>query len=239
MELPRPPLVTYEAFAALFDHSLLRPELTTAQVLEGLELAKRYRVASATMRPCDVDLAVRTLEGSPVKAGSVCGFPHGSQTTGAKLYETRDLLRRGAREIDVVIAISKLLSREFQHVEVELAQLAEACHKENAILKVIFEVAYLTDELKIIACRCAERAGVDFVKTSTGFGPALYTIDDLKLMRRHTPESIQVKAAGGLRNVAQVLAVYDVGCSRIGTTSTATILDEWKARLSSGAAVTT
>src|SRR5207248_4471667 len=108
---------------------LVKPELTGEQVVEGLEMAKRYGIACVSVRPCDIDLAVRTLQGSPVKPGSVAGFPHGSQNTATKLYETRDLLRRGAREIDMVIAISKLLSREFQHVQTELIQMAESCHK--------------------------------------------------------------------------------------------------------------
>jgi deoxyribose-phosphate aldolase len=233
------PLATYESFARLIDHSLVRPELTDEQVVEGLELAKRYGVACVSVRPCDIDLAVRILQGSSVKAGSVSGFPHGSTNTATKLYETRDLLRRGAREIDMVIAISKLLSREFQHVQLELLQMSELCHKEGALLKVILENAYLTDELKIIACRCCERAEVDFVKTSTGFAPSGYTIEDIKLMRKHLPGETGVKAAGGLRTVDQVLEVYNLGCTRIGTTSTAAILDEWKTRLTPAAAPTT
>jgi deoxyribose-phosphate aldolase len=231
------PLDTYESFAHLIDHSLVKPELTDQQVVEGLELAKRYGVACVSVRPCDVDLAVRTLQGSPVKPGSVSGFPHGSQNTATKLYETRDLLRRGAREIDMVIAISKLLSREFQHVQMELLQMSELCHKEGALLKVILENAYLTDELKIIACRCCERAEVDFVKTSTGFAPTGYTLEDVKLMRKHLPEEIGVKAAGGLRTVDQVVEVYQAGCTRIGCTSTAQLLDDWKARMAAAAAV--
>ncbi len=219
----------------MIDHSLVKPELTNAQVVEGLETAKRYRIACASVRPCDIDLAVRTLEGSGVKPGSVCGFPHGSETTATKLYEARDLLRRGAKEIDMVIAISSLLSREFQHVQTELLQMSEACHKEGAILKVILETAYLTGELKIIACRMAERAEVDFVKTSTGFGPAGYTLEDVRLLRKYLPEKIGVKAAGGLHSVEQVLEVYEAGCARIGTTSTGAILDEWKARLQAAA----
>ncbi|MBZ5724816.1 MAG: deoxyribose-phosphate aldolase [Acidobacteriia bacterium] len=228
---PRPPLATYQDLARMIDHSLVRPELTTAQVVEGLNLARRYGVASVSVRPCDIDLAVRTLEGSGVKPGSVAGFPHGSQNTATKLFEARDLLRRGAREIDMVIAISKLLSREFQHAQTELSQMSELCHKEGAILKVILENAYLTDELKIIACRCAERAEVDFVKTSTGFAPSGYTLADVKLMRKYLPEEIGIKAAGGLHTVDQVLEVYQAGCSRIGSTRTAEFLDEWKARL--------
>jgi len=232
---PLPPLVTYQDLARMIDHSLVKPELTDVQVLDGLTMAKRYQIACASVRPCDIDLAVRTLAASAVKPGSVSGFPHGSQNTATKLYETRDLLRRGAKEIDMVIAISKLLSREFQHVQTELSQMSEACHKEGAILKVILETAYLTDELKIIACRCCERAEVDFVKTSTGFAPSGYTMDDLKLLRKYLPPEIGIKAAGGLRTVDDVLAVRAAGCSRIGTTATAAILDEWKARIEAAA----
>jgi deoxyribose-phosphate aldolase len=228
---PRPPLATYQELAALIDHPLVKPELSSAQVLEGLEMARRYCIACVSVRPCDIDLAVRALQGSPVKPGSVVGFPHGSQTTAVKLYEARDLLRRGARELDMVIALPNLISREFQHVQTELMQMSEACHKEGALLKVILETAYLSDDLKIIACGCCERAEVDFVKTSTGFGPAGYTMADVRLLRRHLPDEIGVKAAGGLRTLDQVLEVYEAGCSRVGTGSTASILDEWKARL--------
>jgi deoxyribose-phosphate aldolase len=131
----------------------------------------------------------------------------------------------------MVIAISKLVSREFQHVQTELLQASEACHKEGAILGVVLENAYLTQELKIIACRSAERAEVDFVVTSTGFAPSGYTLEDVKLMRKHLPAEIGVKAAGGLTKLDQVLEVYEAGGSRFGSTSAAAILDEWKARL--------
>jgi deoxyribose-phosphate aldolase len=130
-----------------------------------------------------------------------------------------------------VIAISALISREFQHVKTELMQMAETCRKEGAILKVILENAYLTDELKIVACRCCARAGVDFVKTSTGFAPSGYSIEDVKLMRKHLPEEVGVKAAGGLSTLDQALEVRAAGATRIGTSSTAAILDAWKARL--------
>ncbi|MCL5742844.1 MAG: deoxyribose-phosphate aldolase, partial [Acidobacteria bacterium] len=134
-------------------------------------------------------------------------------------------------EIDMVINVSKLLSRQFQHVETELLQMAEACHKEKAVLKVIFENAYLTDELKIVACRICGRAGVDFAKTSTGFAPSGCTLADLQLMRRHLPDSVGLKAAGGVRTLEKALEVYQAGCSRIGATATAAILDAWKASL--------
>ena len=227
----RPPLTTYEALAKMIDHSLVRPELTDDQVVEGCALAKRYQVASVSVRPCDVDQAVRLLDGSGVTVGSISGFPHGSTTTAAKLYETRDLLRRGAKEIDMVINIGKLLSRQFQYVEMELMQMAQACHENGALLKVIFENAYLTDELKIIACRISARADVDFLKTSSAFAPTGYTLEDLRLMRKHAPARIGIKAASGVRTLQTALEVYEVGCSRFGATRTAEILDAWKAHL--------
>jgi deoxyribose-phosphate aldolase len=221
----------YEDVALMVDHSLLRPQLTQAEVEAGLDLAKRYAVAAATMRPCDIDMAVRALAGTAVKPGSVVGFPHGSQTTETKLFETHDQIDRGAREIDMVIAISRLLSRDLKYVQAELDQMSELCHEHGAILKVIFENAYLTDELKIIACECCAKANVDFVKTSSGFAPSGYTIADLKLMREHTPAHIAVKAASGLKTLAQVLEVRALGVTRVGLTSTAAVLDEWKSRL--------
>src|SRR6266850_867612 len=186
----RPPLTRYEDVAKMIDHSLLRPELTEEQVNEGCRIAREYQVASVTVRPCDVDFAVRQMEGSGVPVGSVAGFPHGSSTTATKLYEARDLLRRGARDVDT-----------------EVQQMADACHEQRAILKVIFENAYLTDELKIVACRICGRAGADFVKTSTGFAPTGATIEDLRLMRAHTNPNIQIKAAGGVRTLDKAFEV--------------------------------
>jgi deoxyribose-phosphate aldolase len=231
MDQSRPPLSTYEGLARMIDHSLVRPELSEAQIIEGCEIAKQYQVASVSVRPCDVDAAARALGGSGVAVGSVAGFPHGSSTTGTKLYEARDLLRRGAREIDMVLNISKLISRSFQYVETELLQMADACHESGAILKVIFENAYLTEELKIVACRICARAGVDFAKTSTGFAPSGYTLEDVRLMRKHLPETIGIKAASGVRSVETALEAYEAGCSRFGATQTVTILEAWKARL--------
>jgi len=222
------PLVSLESLAKLLDHPLVAPDLTDEQVIAGLELAKRYRIASATVRPCDIDLAVRTLAGSGVTPAAVCGFPHGSSGTATKLYEARDLVRRGAREISLVAAISKLLSREFQYVQMELLQASEVCHKEGALLTVILETAYLSDELKIIGCRCAERAEVDFVQTSTGFAPPGDLLADVVLLRRHLPAEIGVKAAG-VQTLDQAIEAYEAGCTRLVTTATAAILDEWTA----------
>lgn len=231
----RPQLATYESLAKLIDHELVRPELTGEQVVAGCELAKRHQVASVTVRPCDVELAVRQLDGSGVAIGSLAGFPHGSTTTAVKLYEVRDVLRRGAKEIDMVLNISRLLSRQFQYVEMELLQAAEECHKQGALLKVIFENAYLSEELKIVACRIARRAAADFVQTSTAFGPGAYTVEDLKLMRAHLPAGTGVKAAGAVSTWEKALEAHQAGCTRIGTTDTGSILKAWRIHLDQAA----
>jgi deoxyribose-phosphate aldolase len=230
-------LETYESLASLLDHTLLSPELTETQVAHGCELARRYQVAAAVVRPCDIDVAVRILGAGPVKPASVAGFPHGDQNTGTKLYEARDLLRRGAKEIDMVLNVSKLLSRQFQHVETEILQMSDSCHKEGAKLKVIFETAWLTSELKIIAARICTRAEADIVQTATGFGPPA-SAADVQLLRKHVPEDMEVKAMGGISSLEQVLEAIELGAGRIGTGATASILDAWKLRLQAGQQVT-
>jgi len=228
----RPPLTTYEQLAKMIDHSLLRPQLTEEEVIHGCQIARRYNVANVTVRPCDVELAASLMAGSTVKVGTVVGFPHGSSTTATKLFETRDVLRRGAQEVDMVLNIGKLLSRQFHYVETEIRQIAEACHEQGAILKVIFENAYLTDELKIVACQLCKNAGADFAKTSTGFAPSGATLEDLRLMYQHCAPEVQVKAAGGIRTLEAALQVYEAGCTRFGATATVDILEAWKKRLS-------
>jgi deoxyribose-phosphate aldolase len=231
----RPSLTTYEGLAKMIDHSLLRPELTDEQVEEGCRIAIEYNVASVCARPADADLICRLLQGSDVAPGSVVAFPHGGATTAVKLYEARDLLRRGIREVDAVLNIGKLVSRQFQHVESELQQLAKACHDEGAILKVIFENAYLTDELKVIACKICMRCEVDYVKTSTGFAPSGATRDDLVLMKKTVGDVCKVKAAGGVRSLDAALEVHSLGCDRFGATKTSEILEDWKVRLNESA----
>jgi deoxyribose-phosphate aldolase len=231
MDQDRTPLNSYEDLAKLIDHSLVRPELTDEQVEEGCRIARQYGVAAVSVRPSDIDLVVRWMQGSGVAVGSVVGFPHGSETTAAKIYQAQDLLRRGAQEIDMVLNIGKLVSRQFQYVESELLQIANLCHQSSALLKVIFENAYLTEDLKTIACKICKRAGVDFAKTSTGFAPTGATMDDLRLMVRLCGTSVKVKAAGGVRTLDKAIEVYEIGCERIGATATVTILEDWKKRL--------
>ncbi len=226
----------YEEIAQMIDHSLLRPELTEADVEAGCDLARRYGVASVCVRPADVPLAAARLAGSGVRVSTVAGFPHGDQTTQTKLFEAREALEAGAVELDAVLNIGKLLSRRFDYVERELTLLAEEVHARGALLKVIFENAYLTDELKTEACGISARARADFVKTSTGFAPGGATDHDLRLMRRHSPPWMRLKAAGGVRTLDRALEVRALGCARFGATATAAILDELKARLAAQAA---
>jgi len=226
----------YEDVARVLDYPLLHPQLTDEQVVEGLQSARHYGIASAVVRSCDIDLAVRTLQGSAVRPAAVCSYPHGTQNTAIKLYEARDLLRRGAKEIEMVLGVPKLVSREFQYVQTELLQMSDLCHKEGAVLKVIIESPWLTDELKIIACRCCERAEVDFVVTGTGTVANESWLNDVRLVRKYLPEEAAVKAACGTGGLDDVLMALDAGATRIGTESMAEILEEWKRRIAPPAA---
>ena len=235
-EESRPPLETYESLAKLIDHSLVRPDLTDDEILVGCRAALEYGVAAVTVRPADVDLAVRTLQGSGVAVAAVVGFPHGSSTTAAKLYEGRDLIRRGAKEIEFVVNVGKMLSRQFQFVETELAQMAESCHEANVLLKVNLEISYLANDLKIIACKILKRIQAGYAVTSTCFGPAGYHLSDVEMLRNYLGSRVKIKAAGGVRTLEKALQVYQAGCDRFGATSTVNILEDWKTHLARQAA---
>jgi len=170
------------------------------------------------------------LSGSDVKVGTVVGFPHGNHLTDVKVFETRRALEQGAREIDMVLKIAALKSGRDRDVEDDIRAVVEIAHAGGAIVKVIFENAYLTDDEKIRACHLTEAAGADFVKTSTGFAPTGATHEDLRLMRANVSARVQVKAAGGVRTLDALLAVMELGVTRVGATATQTILDDFKAR---------
>ena len=221
--------LTYEQLAKTIDHSLLRPELTEADVVAGCELAKRYHVASVCVKPCHVALAARLLQGSDVAVGTVIGFPHGAHTTASKVFEAGDALTNGAVELDMVINIGELRAGNIDTVRSEIKAVVDVA-RDKAIVKVILENAYLTDEQKVAACRLAAEAGADFVKTSTGFAPSGATLADLRLMRASVSPRMQVKAAGGVRTLDAALDVIDAGVTRIGATATAAILDEFQKR---------
>lgn len=222
--------VTERQLAKTIDHSLLRPELDDAFVEDGCRLAAEYDVASVCVRPADVARAHAILAGTDVAVGTTIGFPHGNHRTETKVFEAERALDDGATELDMVLQIGALKAGRDAEVQADIAAVVEIAHARGAIVKVIFENAYLTDEEKIRACRLTEAAGAEFVKTSTGFAPSGATHEDLRLMREHTSPHIQVKAAGGVRTLDDLLAVMALGVTRIGATQTKPILDEYRAR---------
>ncbi len=221
--------VTYERLAKTIDHSLLRPELTLAEVREGCELAARYDVASVCVRPADVVLAAEPLRGTAVAVGTVVGFPHGAHRTETKVFEAERAMVDGATELDMVINIGWLRSGEDDRVREDIGAVVDAA-AGHALVKVILENAYLSDDEKLRGSRLVEAAGADYVKTSTGFAPGGATIEDLLLMRGAVSERVRVKAAGGVRTLDALLEVISVGVDRIGATQTAAILDDYRAR---------
>jgi deoxyribose-phosphate aldolase len=226
--------ITYEQLAKVIDHSLLRPELTEADVIAGCELAARYHVATVCVKPCHVKLAKEQLKDSDVIVSTVVGFPHGSNLTEIKVVEAQNAMDDGALELDMVLNIGQLRSGKHGFVREDIKAVCDVAHARGAKVKVIFENAYLTDEEKITACKLAEAADADWVKTSTGFAPSGATIDDLKLMRANVSEKVQVKAAAGVRTLDALLAVIDAGVTRCGATATATMLDDFKKRQEEG-----
>ena len=228
--------LTYSDVAKTIDHSLLKPELDDAFIEAGCRLAARYEVASVCVRPRDVERAHDLLSGTDVAVGTVIGFPHGSGRTETKVFESRLALQNGARELDMVIDIGALISGDDLYVQKQIAEIVEVAHKEGALVKVILENAYLTDDQKVRGCQLVEAAGADYVKTSTGFAPTGATIEDLKLMRRSVSPHIGVKAAHGIRTLDALIEVLQIGVTRVGATATAAMLDDFKARKAASAA---
>jgi deoxyribose-phosphate aldolase len=222
--------LTERDIAKAIDHSLLKPELDDGFVEEGCRLAAEYGVASVCARPADVARARALLAGTDVAVGTVVGFPHGSSTTATKVFEAERALRDGATELDMVINLGALRSGRDDDVRSEIEAVVQVAHRAGAIVKVILENAYLTDEQKVRGCQLAEAAGADFVKTSTGFAPSGATHDDLRLMRRAVSDRVQVKAAHGVRTLDDLLAVLELGVTRIGATQTRAIVEEFRAR---------
>lgn len=221
--------ITLKELAKTIDHSLLSPDLTIKEVMDGCELADRYHVASVCVKPCDVKLAARVLKNSDVKVGTVIGFPHGNSTTEVKVFEAKKAIEDGAVELDMVINIGALRSGQFDLVREEIHSVVKEAHGK-AIVKVILENAYLTKDEVVKGSQLVEQAGADYVKTSTGFAPSGATLEDLKLMRSSVSERVQVKAAHGIRTLDALLEVIDIGVTRVGARSTAAMLDEFAAK---------
>ena len=222
---------TYADIAKMIDHSLLNPVLTDEDLEAGLRLALEYDVAGVCIMPYYLKRCAEALAGSAVRASTTIGFPHGGHTTAVKLAEARQAIDDGGEELDMVTNISKVLSGDWDYVRRDLGAVIDAAHDAGRKVKVIFENCYLQDEHKIRLCEICGRLGADWVKTSTGYGTGGATDDDLVLMRRHSPDRVQVKAAGGVRDLDRLLAVRALGVTRVGASRTADILDECKRRL--------
>jgi deoxyribose-phosphate aldolase len=224
---------TYEEIARMIDHSLLNPALTGAELEKGCRLALDYEVASVCIMPYYLKRCAEILKINSVKASTTIGFPHGGHATAIKVAEALRALEDGGQELDMVVNISKVLSGDWDYVRQDLKAVIDVTHGHKQKVKVIFENCYLKDEHKIKLCEICGQLGADWVKTSTGFGTGGATFDDLKLMRAHSPARVQIKAAGGIRDLDKLLEVRALGVTRVGATQTAKILDECIRRLES------
>jgi len=232
--------LTLRDLAKMIDHSLLHPTMTDAQILNGCEVARRYDVATVCVKPYAVALCRQALLGSDVGVCAVAGFPHGNSTTAIKVAEAEQAIRDGAAEIDVVINVGKALGGDWDDVRAEVEAVNRACVGRGALLKVIFETDYLQDEHVIRLCGLCSELRVAFVKTSTGYGFVKRPNGDynyrgatehvLALMRRHCAPEVQVKAAGGVRDLDALLRVRALGATRCGATATEAMLDEARRR---------
>jgi len=222
---------TVRDIAKMIDHSLLRPTMTVDELEQGISLARKYDVASVCILPYYLKRCAELLAGSDVLPSTTIGFPHGGHTTAIKLAEARQALDDGGIELDMVANLSQVLSGRWDYVAQEIQALTNLTHERGGKIKVIFENCFLQDEHKIRLCEICGAAGVDWVKTSTGYGSGGATLDDLRLMRRHSPPQVQVKAAGGVRDLDAALAVREIGVTRFGCTRTAEVLDEARRRV--------
>lgn len=222
---------TSHDIAKMIDHSLLKPTMTTGELEKGLAVALQYDVASVCIMPFYLERCAKVLAGSTVQPSTVIGFPHGGHTTAIKVAEAKQALRDGGTELDMVINISKALGGDWSYVAGEIKTIVDLAHDAGQKVKVIFENCYLNDQQKIRLCEICTQVGADWVKTSTGYGSGGATHDDLKLMRKHAGPKVQVKAAGGVRDYEALLAVREIGVSRVGASATVAIMDECRKRL--------
>lgn len=228
----------YTDIAKMIDHSLLKPTLRVDELEAGCQLALEYDVASVCTLPYSLKRCAEILQGSTVKASTTIGFPHGGHTTAVKRAEAERALADGCEELDMVVNISQVLSGHWDYVAGDIAAVIEPAHAAGEKVKVIFENCYLEDAHKIKLCEICSRLNADWVKTSTGYGTGGATMDDLKLMVEHTPQSVQVKAAGGVRTFEKLLEVRALGVTRVGASATKTILDQCQAVLAGETPVT-
>jgi deoxyribose-phosphate aldolase len=222
---------TYSDVSKMIDHSLLNPTLSVQDLEQGCRLAAAYDAASVCILPYYLRRCADLLAGTTVKASTTIGFPHGGHTTAVKAAETKQALADGGQELDMVVNISKVLSGDWAYVKTDIAAVVDLAHAAGQRVKVIFENCYLRDEHKIRLCEVCQEVGADWVKTSTGYGTGGATMEDLALMARHTKAPMQVKAAGGVRDLDALLRVRELGVTRCGATRTAAMMDDARQRL--------
>ncbi|QDT07746.1 Deoxyribose-phosphate aldolase 1 [Rubripirellula lacrimiformis] len=222
---------TYHDVSKMIDHSLLNPTLCVADLESGIELAIAYDVASVCIMPYHLRRCAELLAGTDVQPSTTIGFPHGGHTTAIKRAEASRAVDDGCQELDMVINISKTLSGDWDYVQQDIAAVIEVAHAADRKVKVIFENCYLRDDQKIRLCTICTDLKADWVKTSTGYGTGGATHDDLKLMRQHSGDHVQVKAAGGVRDLDALLAVRELGVTRCGASRTAEMMDQARQRL--------
>ena len=223
--------LSVKQLAGMIDHTFLKPFGTAENIEKLCDEARKYEFAMVAINPAEVETCVKLLEGSPVRVGAAIGFPLGQTTTECKAFETRDAIAKGATEIDTVINVRALQKGRLDIVKKEIEEMVAICRPAGVICKVILETCYLSDAEKETVCRIAKEAGVDFVKTSTGFGTAGATVEDVALMRRVVGPEIGVKAAGGIRDLDTALAMIKAGATRIGTYSGVTIVEAYKSAI--------
>jgi deoxyribose-phosphate aldolase len=221
----------YADLAKMIDHSVLQPFSTAADLEAGCELARAYDVASVCMLPYFLKRGATLLAGSGVRASTVIGFPHGAHATTVKAAEARQAIADGGEELDMVVNISQVLGGDWDYVRADIGAVIGVAHAAGAKVKVIFENCYLRDEHKIRLCQLCGELQADWVKTSTGYGTGGATFDDVALMRRHAPPAVQVKAAGGVRDLAALEKMRELGATRCGTSKTRELLDPLRVRL--------
>jgi deoxyribose-phosphate aldolase len=226
--------LTVADIAAMIDHSLLRPDMAFDELMEGFAMAKQYQAATCCVRPNDMVLALQELDGSGVRVSTVIGFPHGAHTTAIKVLEAKKAMDTGVFDLDMVLAIGRVKSGDYGFVEQDIGAVVEAGHARSAIVKVIFDCVYLTDEEIVKACQICDRLGADYVKTSTGYSPGGATIKDVLLMRKSCSPGVAVKAAGGIRTLDDTLRYRAAGAKMLGTRSTKEILEEAAIREQAG-----
>jgi deoxyribose-phosphate aldolase len=222
---------TYTDISKMIDHSLLQPMLTQDDLESGIQLALAYDAGSVCILPYYLKRCAELLADSTVKASTTIGFPHGGHTTAIKQAEAKQAIADGCEELDMVVNISRVLSGDWDYVTADIKAVIDVAHAADQKVKVIFENCYLTDEHKIKLCEICSQLNADWVKTSTGYGSGGATMEDLTLMRKHSAESVQVKAAGGVRDFDKLLEVRAIGVSRIGASATKAILDVCRQRL--------